>query len=115
MFFIIVCEKSIYELTKAVSDLDPNKKVEVGGSRLDKDGNFKQKVVPEAKSEMVLSGMIEKVCDKMDDYIRAFWKSNNTLTLISMVDGLSQFDKLDLVQDDDLNKSLKFYVSIIRA
>lgn len=109
---LLVCEKSIHELTLAINKIDPNKKVEVGGHRLDKDGNFKQKEVPEAKSEMVLSDLIEKVCDKMDDYIRAFWKSNGTLTLVSMVDGIGLFDKLDIVQDDDLNKSLKYYVSI---
>lgn len=112
MISFAVCEKSIYELTTAVSKLDPNRKVEVGGHRLDKDGNFRQKEVSQTKSEMVLSELIEKVCDRMDDYIRAFWKSNGTLTLLSMVDGLGQFDKLDIVQDDDLNKSLKFYVSI---
>lgn len=107
-----VCEKSINEVTSAVSKLDPNRKVEVGGHRLDKDGNFRQKEVSQTKSEMILSELIENICDRMDDYIRAFWKSNGTLTLLSMVDGLGQFDKLDIVQDDDLNKSLKFYVSI---
>lgn len=112
MVSITVCEKSIYELTIAVSKLDPNSKVEVGGHRLDKDGNFRHKEVSQTKSEMVLSELIEKVCDRMDDYIRAFWKSNGTLTLISMVDGLGMFDKLDIVQDDDLNKSLKYHVSI---
>lgn len=96
-----------------VKKLDPNQKVEVGGHRLDKDGNFKQKEVPQDKSEMVLSELIEKVCDRMDDYIRAFWKENGTLALISMIDGIGQLDKLDIVQDDDLNKSLKYYVSII--
>lgn len=108
-----VCEKTIYEVTKKVSSLNPHSKVEVGGHRLDKDGNFKPKEVQAIKSELVLSEIMEKVCDTMDDYIRAFWKSNSTLTLISMVDGLGMFDKLDIVQDDDLNKSLKFYVSSI--
>lgn len=99
-------------MTTAVNKLDPNKKVDVGGHRLDEDGNYKQKEVPQSKSELVLSELIEKVCDRMDDYIRAFWKENGTLTLISMVDGIGMFDKLDIVQDDDLNKSLKYYVSI---
>lgn len=101
-------------MNTSINKLDPNKKVDVGGHRLDKDGNFKQKEVPQSKSELVLSELIEQVCDRMDDYIRAFWKSNGTLTLISVVDGMGMFDKLDIVQDDDLNKSLKYYVSIIK-
>lgn len=110
---MVVCEKCILEVTKAVSALDSNIKVEVGGHRLDKDGNFKRKEVSQSKSEVVLSEILETICNKMDDYVRAIWKSNGTLTILPLVESIGDFDKLDIVQDDDLNKSLKYYVSII--
>ncbi|CAH1106148.1 unnamed protein product [Psylliodes chrysocephalus] len=109
----LVCEKSLQEITNEVKKFDPNKKVDVGGYRLDIDGNYKHKAVPQAKSELALSELIEGICDKMDNYIRAKWKENGTLTLLSMVseDGMMNPDwsNVDIIQDDDLNKSLKYY------
>lgn len=114
-FYVAVCEKSLQEITNEVKKFDPNKKVDVGGYRLDIDGNYKHKAVPQAKSELALSELIEGICDKMDNYIRAKWKENGTLTLLSMVseDGMMNPDwsNVDIIQDDDLNKSLKYYVS----
>ena len=50
----------------------------------------------------------------MDDYVRATWKTNGTLTLLKLItdDGKMNSDmaEVDLIQDDDLNKSLKYYV-----
>jgi hypothetical protein len=50
----------------------------------------------------------------MDDYVRATWKSNGTLTLLKLITDEGQMNNamsdVDLIQDDDLNKSLKYYV-----
>ncbi|KAG5894787.1 hypothetical protein JTB14_005223 [Gonioctena quinquepunctata] len=109
----LVCDTSILEVSKAISKLDPDKKVDVGGYRLDTEGNYKHKAVPEAKSEMALSELIEKVCDQMDNYVRAMWKANGTLTLLKMTTDEGTMNPnwtdVDIVQDDDLNKSLKYY------
>lgn len=51
----------------------------------------------------------------MDDYIRATYKTSGELTLLRLIgpDGQMNPDlnRVDIVQDSDLNKSLKFYVS----
>ena len=71
--------------------------------------------VPYARSEMYLTDVFETVCSKMDDYVRATYKSSGELTLLRLIgtDGQMNPDlnHVDIVQDSDLNKSLKFYVS----
>lgn len=65
-------------------------------------------------SEVHLSEMLESICKKMDDYVRATYKSNGKLTLMKlMVDnGLNPLmSEVDIVQDGDLNKSLEYFVS----
>jgi len=68
-----------------------------------------------ARSEMYLTEVLETVCSKMDDYIRATYKTSGELTLLRLIgpDGQMNPDlgHVDIVQDSDLNKSLKFYVS----
>ncbi|KAF5307468.1 hypothetical protein FQR65_LT06823 [Abscondita terminalis] len=108
----LICKATINELNDSVKKIDPARKVDVGGYRIDSRGNSKQKVVSEAKSEVHLSELADKVCDKMDDYVRATWKENGKLTLLKLiVDGQMNPDSslVDFIQDDDLNKSLKYY------
>lgn len=116
MQIIPVCQASLQELDAKVKKIDPSKKVDVGGYRLDADGNYRQKTVSQAKSETHLSELVDEVCEIMDDYVRARWKSNGTLTVIKLITdaGMNpEFSNVDVIQDDDLNKSLKFYVSIV--
>lgn len=82
---------------------------------MDADGNYKQKTISQAKSEIHISQLVDEVCDTMDDYIRATWKSNGTLTVIKLITdaGMNpEMSNVDIIHDDDLNKSLKFYVCI---
>lgn len=58
--------------------------------------------------------MMETICDKMEDYAKARYKTNGKLTVVKMMDesgGMNpEITKVDFVQDEDLNKSLKHYV-----
>lgn len=98
-----------------MAKLDPAKKVDIGGYRLDAKGNYHQKTVSEDKSEIKLSELLDDICKQMDDYVRATWKDSGKLTLLKMIgdDGKmnSDMSSVDFIQDDDLNKSLKYYVS----
>ncbi|XP_060536714.1 protein seele [Cylas formicarius] len=110
----LVCQASLKELTQEVKKHDQSRTVKIGGHRLDADGNYDApKTIPAAKSELFLSDTIDAVCNRMDDYVRALWKSNGTLTLINMITSTGGLNPLmgevDFVQDDDLNKSLKYY------
>lgn len=104
-------------MNSAVKKLDPSKQVDVGGYRLDADGNYKHKTVSENKSALKLSELIEKVCDKMDDYVRATGKEDGKLFLLKLMteDGKMnpKMSEADIIQDDDLNKSVKYNVRIL--
>lgn len=109
-----VCKAVVSEIEEEVAKVDPKKKIDVSGFRLDANGNSVGKSVPMAKSELFLSEVLEKVCDKMDDYLRATYKKTGKFTLLKiMIDGKMnpESSEVDFVQDDDLNKSLGHYVS----
>lgn len=111
-----MCRASLDELQKAVNKLDPNLKTETGSFRLDSEGNLRQKTISQVKSELVLSEKVDDVCKVMDDYVRVIWKSNGTLAVMKMITdtgGMNpELNNVQFVQDEDLNKSLKYYVSI---
>ncbi|XP_005191441.1 protein seele [Musca domestica] len=107
-----VCKAVVSEIEEEVAKVDPKKKIDVSGFRLDANGNSVGKSVPMAKSELFLSEVLEKVCDKMDDYLRATYKKTGKFTLLKiMIDGKMnpESSEVDFVQDDDLNKSLGHY------
>lgn len=115
-----VCEASIQELSEAVQNVDKSQTVKIGGHRLDPQGNYNApKTVPVAHSEIFLSELMESICQKMDDYVRGLWKSNGTLTIMKMVSSDGKMNphmsEVEFVQDDDLNKSLKYYVSVYQC
>lgn len=64
---------------------------------------------------MHLTEVLETICNKMDDYVRATYKTSGELTLLRLIGADGQMNPdlshVDIVQDSDLNKSLKFYVS----
>lgn len=57
--------------------------------------------------------------DKLDDYAKARYKSNGALTIMKLTTpggGMNpDMSLVDFVQDGDLNKSLKHFVSIHRS
>lgn len=71
--------------------------------------------VPLRQSEVYISDILDDICKKMADYVRATKKSNNQLTILKLVSdsGMNPLmSKVDVIQDGDLNKSLEHYVSI---
>lgn len=109
----LVCRSVVEEIDSAIQTVDPKRTIEVGSYRLDSMGNQQQKSVPYARSELYLTEVLETVCSKMDDYVRATYKTSGELTLLRLMgtDGQMNPDlsRVDIVQDSDLNKSLKFY------
>ncbi|ALC41985.1 sel [Drosophila busckii] len=104
-----VCKATVQELEEAIAKVDANKMADVSGFRLDAQGNSISKRVRLIKSEMFLTELMEKICEKMDDYLKATYKTNGKFTLLKMiVDGKMNPESslVDFVQDGDLNKSL---------
>ncbi|XP_046420293.1 protein seele isoform X2 [Neodiprion fabricii] len=109
----LVCRTTMDELEAEIAKIDPSVSIDVGNYRLDANGNVKQKSIPLARSEVHISDMLDSICAKLDDYVRATYKSTGQLTLLRIMDptgGMNpDISKVDIVQDGDLNKSLKFY------
>ncbi|XP_071446349.1 protein seele isoform X2 [Hetaerina americana] len=113
MLYSGVCRKVVEEIDNEIASVNPSKTIEVGSYRLDSHGNQKQKAVPYARSTLHLTEVLEKVCKKFDDYVKATYKSSGELTIIKLIDEngkmSSEMGKVDILPDADLNKSLKFY------
>lgn len=66
---------------------------------------------------MYISDILDNICEKMSDYVRATKKSNNQLILFNLMSSTGgmnpRFNEIDIIQDGDLNKSLQHYVSAI--
>lgn len=90
--------------------------MEIGNFRLDADGNVIKKKIPLSRSEIHISDVLDDICNRMDDYVRAKYKSNGKLTIMKLMTESGQMNPdmsiVDIIQDGDLNKSLKHYVSI---
>ncbi|XP_024944517.1 protein seele [Cephus cinctus] len=113
----LVCRTTIDELTNELSKISPEREIEVGNFRLDGKGNTIRKKVPLARSEVHISNVLDEICGKLSDYVRARYKSNGQLTILNLLDssgGMNpEIAKVDIIQDSDLNKSLKYHCEAI--
>ncbi|XP_017891362.1 protein seele isoform X2 [Ceratina calcarata] len=105
---------TIKEIEGEIAKIDPSREIEIGNYRLDAQGNIIHKKVPLARSEVHMSDVLDNICEKMSDYVRATYKSNGQLTILNLIDPVGggmnpEMSKVDVVQDGDLNKSLKYY------
>lgn len=107
-----VCCRLVEEIQHNVSAVDPSLVVQVANFRLDGDGNQPKRTMPLAQSQMYLTEVMDSVCEKMEDYVRATFKANGSLVVMPLLVG-GQMNPLmsdvNLVQDSDLNKSLQYY------
>uniref|UniRef100_A0A1B6K931 DUF3456 domain-containing protein n=2 Tax=Graphocephala atropunctata TaxID=36148 RepID=A0A1B6K931_9HEMI len=112
----LVCQRVVEEIEKEIEKVDPDRKVDVGSYRLDSHGEVKKTSVELRRSEVFLTDVIEKTCDKMEDYVRATYKSNGQLTVLKLVsdNGMMNPDlgEVDIITDGDI-ESLKFYCESI--
>ncbi|KAG8228841.1 hypothetical protein J437_LFUL008337 [Ladona fulva] len=109
----LVCRKVVEEIENIIDKVSPSKTVEVGSYRLDSEGNQRQKTIPYARSVVHLTEVLENVCKKFEDYVKATYKASGDLTILKLIDDNGKMNpemsKVDVVPDADLNKSLKFY------
>ncbi|KOC67519.1 Protein canopy like protein 2 [Habropoda laboriosa] len=109
----LVCRSTVKEIEGELTKIDPSIEIEIGNYRLDAQGNIIHKKVPLAQSEVHISDVLDNICEKMSDYVRATYKSNGQLTILNLMGpsgGMNpEMSKVDIIQDADLNKSLKYY------
>ncbi|XP_011301947.1 protein canopy homolog 2 [Fopius arisanus] len=108
----LICRTTIEEMDNVMAKIDPSRSIDVGNYRLDAQGNILKKSVPMRKSEVHISEVLDNICNKLDDYVRARYKSNGRLILMPLeIDGQMnpEIGDVDIIQDGDLNRSLKYY------
>ncbi|XP_012351133.2 protein seele [Apis florea] len=109
----LVCRSTVKEIEGELAKIDPAREIEIGNYRLDAQGNIIHKKIPLAQSEVHVSDILDNICEKMSDYVRATYKSNGELTILNLISPSGamnpEMSKVDIIQDDDLNKSLKYY------
>jgi len=109
----LVCEATILEMEKEIKKVDPRKKVDVSGFRMNPSGFSETKSVQLSKSETYLTELMETICKKMDDYAKARYKTTRKLLVLKMITDEGTMNPLmsavDFVQDGDLNKSLQHF------
>lgn len=109
----LVCRSTMDELKAELGKLDPSIQIEIGNYRMDAEGNTIMKKLPAARSEIHISDTIDEICEKMSDYVRATNKITGQLTILNLMSptgGMNPaMSEVDLIQDSDLNKSLKYY------
>lgn len=63
---------------------------------------------------MHLSELMDRVCTRMNDFVRAYDKKTRKLILLELMTkegGMNpMMSEVDIIQDSDLNKSLEYYV-----
>lgn len=107
-----ICCRLVEEIQQNVSSVDASHVVQVNNFRLDGNGDQPKQTVPLARSQMYLTEVMDTVCGKMNDYVRATFKENGTLTVMPLLlNGKMNpmMNEVDVIQDSDLNKSLQYY------
>lgn len=105
----LVCKQVVKEINSAVVNEDPKKTIQVGSFRIQPDGTQKQSQIKYAGSELHLNEILETVCNSLDDFAQAKAKDSGELTLLNLSKDVEKLGTHELVQDPDLNRSLKYY------
>lgn len=61
--YFLVCKAAIAGMENEIKKVDPRKRVDVGGFRLDQNGQAKTKSIPYSKSETYLTELMESICN----------------------------------------------------
>ncbi|XP_011707651.1 PREDICTED: protein canopy homolog 2-like isoform X1 [Wasmannia auropunctata] len=113
----LVCRATMDELEMEVLKANPNRLVDVGNYRMDAEGNTIRRKVPLGRSETHISILLDNICEKLTDYVRATRKSDNKLVIFNLMSpsgGMNpMMSEVDIIQDGDLNKSVKHYCTFI--
>lgn len=61
-----VCKATIDEMLTDIAKVDPKKRTNIGGYRMDADGNSITRSVQYSKSETYLTDLMENICEQIN-------------------------------------------------
>ncbi|XP_037028179.1 protein seele-like isoform X1 [Bradysia coprophila] len=101
----LACKGTIREMESEIKKIDPRKRVEVSGFRLDPSGKSKTKTVQYSKSETYLTELMESMCEDSN-----FSKVRKTIIQeIVTTQMLNNDGFLDFTPDGDLSQTLNHF------
>ncbi|XP_003216991.1 protein canopy homolog 2 isoform X2 [Anolis carolinensis] len=103
------CRALVDELEWEISQVDPKKTIQIGSFRINPDGSQSIVEVPYARSEAHLTELLERVCEKMNDYGEKVDTSTSRKNYVRVIshDG-TKMDLSETKIDGDVTSSLKF-------
>uniref|UniRef100_A0A6J0T0D6 Protein canopy homolog 2 isoform X1 n=2 Tax=Pogona vitticeps TaxID=103695 RepID=A0A6J0T0D6_9SAUR len=103
------CRALVDELEWEISQVDPKKTIQIGSFRINPDGSQSIVEVPFARSEAHLTELLERICEKMNDYGEKVDPSNHRTRYVRVIshDG-TKMDLSETKIDGDVTSSLKF-------
>ncbi|KAJ7317833.1 hypothetical protein JRQ81_003995 [Phrynocephalus forsythii] len=104
-----VCRALVDELEWEISQVDPKKTIQMGSFRINPDGSQSIVEVPYARSEAHLTELLERICEKMNDYGEKVDPSSHRKNYVRVIshDG-TKMDLSETKIDGDVTSSLKF-------
>uniref|UniRef100_H2Y6U3 DUF3456 domain-containing protein n=1 Tax=Ciona savignyi TaxID=51511 RepID=H2Y6U3_CIOSA len=80
------CKAIMSEVEHSISQIDPNKKIDVGSFRVDPNGKTRTIQKPYARSEAHLTGLLETVCNEVsENYVESKDAESGKMRLKRMV------------------------------
>ncbi|XP_063997228.1 protein canopy homolog 2 isoform X1 [Pogoniulus pusillus] len=103
------CRALVDELEWEIAQVDPRRTLQVGSFRINPDGSQSVVEVPYARSEAHLTELLERVCEKMQDYGERLdpGTQRRSYVRLSAQDG-TRLDLDGVRVDGDVAASLKF-------
>nr|ACO14890.1 canopy homolog 2 precursor [Caligus clemensi] len=113
----LVCEALSREIDAYIAAIDPSKRTETGTFRVDSDGRQGKTIIPYARSQESLFEMVDKICERFEDYAQAKEKSSGKFSVIPLTTPTGNmnpsFGNYDVLPDDELNRKLIFHCQSI--
>ncbi|XP_042308313.1 protein canopy homolog 2 isoform X1 [Sceloporus undulatus] len=103
------CRALVDELEWEISQVDPKKTIQIGSFRINPDGSQSIVEVPYARSEAHLTELLERICERMNDYGEKVDPSTHRKNYVRVIshDG-TKMDLSETKIDGDVTSSLKF-------
>lgn len=114
----LVCRAVADEIDTAIKNTNPAKKVQIGGYRLDPNGNQFYTEIPYARSEIHLQEIMESICETVgSEYTRVTHKETGEESLFRFLTSSGKmnpdFSKYDVLPNNDMERNVKFQCEIV--
>lgn len=112
----LVCKTIVDKIEKEIEKISPNRKVVVGQYLIDSKDDASKEKLEYRRSELFLSDVFDAVCESMEEWVKAKYKSNGQLVILPIIiNGQmnSLLSEVDVISDSNLNKDIKLHCEII--